>query len=116
MSPKTESLGVTLLSNTTTCTSLDMQATSRHLDSYCATTGGPRCPGTLESTLKPVTSAISSVDFIVELPQVHGYSMIMVVINSVTKRAHFISTHSQCRRSSQTVPQMRSGSTMVYPA
>jgi len=33
-----------------------------------------------------------SVDFIVELPQSAGHNSIMVVINSVTKRAHFIST------------------------
>jgi hypothetical protein len=33
---------------------------------------------------------IMSIDFIVELPQVHGYDTIMVVIDSVTKWAHFI--------------------------
>ena len=32
-----------------------------------------------------------SVDFIVELPQSAGHNSIMVVINSVTKHAHFIS-------------------------
>jgi len=32
------------------------------------------------------------VDFIVELPQSAGHDSIMVVIDSVTKRAHFVST------------------------
>ena len=33
-----------------------------------------------------------SVDFIIELPQSAGHDSIMVVVDSVTKRAHFIST------------------------
>jgi hypothetical protein len=37
---------------------------------------------------------IISVDFIVELPQVHGYNLIMVVVDSVTKQVHFIPTHT----------------------
>jgi len=43
----------------------------------------------------PVPSApwdTISVDFIVELPQSAGHDSIMVVINSITKHAHFIST------------------------
>jgi hypothetical protein len=40
MSPKTDSFGVASLSNITTCTSLDIQATSRHSSSYHTTKGG----------------------------------------------------------------------------
>lgn len=32
-----------------------------------------------------------SVDFIVELPQSTGYDMVMVVVDPVTKHAHFMS-------------------------
>jgi transposase InsO family protein len=37
---------------------------------------------------------VISVDFIVELPDSHGYDAIMNIVNSVTKCAHFIPMHT----------------------
>jgi hypothetical protein len=36
----------------------------------------------------------TSVNFIVELPNSHGFDMTMVIVDSVTKRGHFIPTHT----------------------
>jgi hypothetical protein len=37
---------------------------------------------------------VISVDFIVELPESHGYETIMNIVDSVTKCAHFIPMHT----------------------
>ena len=37
---------------------------------------------------------VVSVDFVVELPESNGYDAVMCVVESMTKCAHFISTHT----------------------
>jgi hypothetical protein len=37
---------------------------------------------------------VISVDFIVELPESHGYDTIMNIVGIVTERAHFIPTYT----------------------
>jgi hypothetical protein len=37
---------------------------------------------------------IVSVDFITELPDSHGFDAAMVIVDSVSKRSHFIPTHT----------------------
>jgi hypothetical protein len=37
---------------------------------------------------------IVSVNFIVELPNLHGFDATMVVVDSVSKQSHFIPTHT----------------------
>jgi hypothetical protein len=46
-----------LLNNTTIPTLLDIQVDGKHWNWYPATTGGHKCPATLASIAKPVTSA-----------------------------------------------------------
>jgi len=61
----------------------------------CLQTKSFRHPMTGELHPLPIPSApwdTISVDFIVELPQSAGHDSIMVVIDSVTKHAHFVST------------------------
>jgi len=74
---------------------------SRYVDRYVSTcdmylqTKSFRRPPTRELHPLSIPSApwdTISVDFIVELPQSAGHDSIIVVVNSVTKHAHFIST------------------------
>jgi len=61
----------------------------------CLWTKSFRCPPTGELHPLPIPSApwdTISMDFIVELPQSAGHDSIMVIVDSITKRAHFVST------------------------
>ena len=35
-----------------------------------------------------------SIDFVIELPESIEFDIVIIVVNSVSKRAHFISTHT----------------------
>jgi hypothetical protein len=58
-----------------------------------------------------------SVNFIVELPESHGYNAIMCIANSLTKRAHFISyrhTPPLTQKAQLSYSLKRSGNTMGH--
>jgi hypothetical protein len=55
-----------------------------------------------------------SVNFVVELPEAHGYDVIMVTVDSVGTRAHFIQTHTTITaREQQNSSSVKSGSYTV---
>jgi hypothetical protein len=76
---------------------------SRYISQYCKScdlclrTKAQRCKPF--SKLHPLAIPearweVVSVDFIVELPDSHGFDVTMVVVDSVSKRSHFIPTHT----------------------
>jgi hypothetical protein len=63
----------------------------------CLWTKAQRCKlfGKLHSLSVPEAQwDVVSVDFIVELPDSHGFKATMVMVDSVSKRSHFIPTHT----------------------
>jgi hypothetical protein len=58
---------------------------------------------------------VISVDFIVELPESHGYDAIMNMVDSVSKRVHCIPTHTTISAKEAALLK-RSGSTMDSPS
>ena len=62
----------------------------------CLWTKAQHHPPIRELTLLPVLEFCwdtISVDFIVELPESHGYDAVMNVVDSMSKISHFIPTH-----------------------
>jgi Integrase zinc binding domain len=75
---------------------------SRYVGQYCKTCD--MCLRTKTQKRKPFGELLplpipehpwdtTSVDFIVELPNSHGFDATMVIVDLVTKRGHFIPTH-----------------------
>ena len=63
----------------------------------CLQTKAQQHPPIGELSLLPIPEShwdTISVDFIVELPEAHGYDAIMNVMDSVSKVSHFILTHT----------------------
>ena len=63
----------------------------------CLHTKAQQSPPIRELSLLPTPESrwdTISVDFIVKLPESHGYDVIMNVIDSVSKVSHFILTHT----------------------
>ena len=76
---------------------------SQSIGQYCATCD--MCLRTKVQRHRPIVELhplpipeerwkVVSVDFVVELPESNGYDAVMCVVESTTKRAHFISTHT----------------------
>ena len=63
----------------------------------CLRTKAQRQPPIGELVLLPVPEFhwdTISIDFIIELPETHGYDMVMNIVDSVSKMSHFILTHT----------------------
>jgi hypothetical protein len=76
---------------------------SRYVGQYCKACN--MCLRTKMQKQKPFSTllplpipehpwVVTSVDFITELPDLHGFNAAMVVVDSVTKHGHFIPTHT----------------------